>query len=242
MDTKTEQAEPLSLVDRIRGALSQQIQSGRYQPGDRLPSEAKLTEEFSVSRTVIREAIAILRSEGVVDARKGAGIFARDPEEAEAGRPFADIKPQRISDVIELLEMRSAVEIRAAGLAASRRSPSQLEVIVEAHLAIIDKSGAGQSTSEKDYLFHYAIAEATQNSRFPEFLTLIRAGIAPRAELTSDRSTAATAPNPDLIDEHAAIVEAISDGDAEGAEEAMRKHLNGTLLRYRAILRESLRR
>lgn len=242
MQETVQQDGPVSLVERVRTALYSQIDTGKYQPGDRLPSEAKLTAEFSVSRTVIREAIAILRSDGVLEARKGSGVFARDIAENQSQQPFADINPQRISEVIELLEMRSAVEIRAAGLAASRRSPIQLEKIIDAHEKVGDAIRSGRPTRDLDFEFHYAIAEATQNGRFPQFLALIREGIAPRSELAGDRDTPATSPNPVLQDEHGAVVDAIVEGDAGAAETAMKQHLNGSLRRYRAILRESFGR
>lgn len=71
----------------VVAALREQIVGGRFAVGEKLPSEARLTEAFSVSRTVIREAIATLRADGLVEPRQGAGVFVLAPAEPEV-RPF----------------------------------------------------------------------------------------------------------------------------------------------------------
>lgn len=224
-------------VSVIADGLRRDIERGRFRPGDRLPSEAELTRLHSVSRTVVREAIAVLRSDGLVEARKGAGVFAIDPVRARQ-RPFSDLDMDRLSGVIELFELRSAFEIRGAGLAAIRRSGAQIDAIVRTHDAVSASFEAGQSTREADFEFHFAIAQATQNKRFPEFLSLIRSGIVPRVELEAgDAPPREYRPNPDLVREHGRIVDAIIDGDRDGAEAAMEAHLEGSLQRYRDLLK-----
>lgn len=229
-----------TLVGKISEHLRREIADADINPGDRLPSEADLGKKFSVSRTVVREAIAILRSDGLLEARKGAGVFVLDPDKARRHQPFADLSSDRISEVIELMEMRSAFEIRSAGLAAARRSPSQLESIFKAHEAVVACMEADSWPYEKDYLFHYEIAIATQNKRFPEFLAMIRPGILPRRELSDSDGKRRIYPNPNMHREHALVLQAIVDGDSEAAERAMKEHLESALGRYRAMLRESL--
>ncbi|OCX65683.1 GntR family transcriptional regulator [Thioclava sp. SK-1] len=227
---------------QISDLLRQDIQSGRFRPGDRLPSESELTRTHSVSRTVVREALGLLRSEGLVEARKGSGVFALDPSLARPSTPFSDLDMERLSGVIELFELRSAFEIRAAALAATRRSAAQVEAILQANTAVSAAHSAGQSTREADFAFHYAIAQASQNKRFPEFLALIRPGIVPRVELEAGQNPPrAYRPNPDLVAEHARIVDAIIDGDPDAAETAMKAHLDGSMGRYRLLLRDSSR-
>ncbi len=228
-----------SLVDQISGALRRDLEAGTFLPGDRLPSESELTRLHSVSRAVVREAIAALRSDGLVEARKGAGVFALDiSAKAKPARPFDDLATARISQVIELLELRTACEIEAAALAAARRSPAQLEVIMDAHDGVIRSLRAGEPTRDVDFGFHMAIAEATQNRRFPEFLTLIRQGIIPRGELQGSAPGARPKDyNQHLQEEHSQILDAIIEGDSEAARERMRAHLRGSLERYKALLR-----
>lgn len=223
----------------IAEELRRGIETGDFVAGDRLPSEAELTRRHSVSRTVVREAISQLRSDGLVEARKGSGVYVLDPAKARQ-RPFSDLDTERLSGVIELFELRSAFEIRAAALAAMRRSGAQIDKIVKANEELAQCFDKGESTREADFDFHYAIAEASQNKRFPEFLSLIRPGLVPRVELEARRGPPrAYVPNPDLVNEHDRIIDAILIGDPDAAEAAMKAHLEGSLERYRDLLRGS---
>lgn len=224
------------LVGHVNAGLRTLI-SNDLKPGDRLPSEAALTARFGVSRTVVREAIAALRADGLVEPRQGAGVFILAPQ-PESSAPFSGVNSARISSIIEMLELRAAVEIEAAGLAAERRSPAQDEAIQERYDEIQARIMEGQPTTEADYGFHAAIADATNNPRFREFLELMGARAIPRASL------AVTAKETELLSyltqiqtEHRNISEAISARNSEGARAAMREHLLGSQTRYRHLLR-----
>lgn len=232
------QTQATTLVVKVGDALRARISGGGYKAGDRLPSEAQLTREFSVSRTVVREAIAALRADGLVEPRQGAGVFVLEPPAAER-QPFRNIDLARVSSLIEMLELRTAVEGDAAGLAALRRSPGQEEKIIEAFEAFHARARAGLPTAEADFAFHEAIAEATNNPRFGEFLRILGPMLIPRRAVSETGSEAAL-PAPDLarlIAEHEAILAAIQDGDEARAREAMRQHLRNSQARYRAMLR-----
>lgn len=226
-----------TLVVQVAEALRHAILGGEYKPGDKLPSEARLTETHGVSRTVVREAIAALRSDGLVEPKRGAGVFVLEPV-ATPGLPFQNIDHARISSIIELLELRAAVEVEAAGLAATRRSPAQEEAIMDRHRAVGDCIANGVSTSAADFALHTAIAEATNNPRFIEFMALMGQNAIPRAALTGASGDASAAYLSQLHEEHGRIVAAISNGDVDGAREAMRTHLQGSQRRYRALLRQ----
>ncbi len=237
MDVEISTKQGVSLAAKISSALRRDLSEGVFRPGDRLPSESALTREYSVSRTVVREAIAILRADGLVEARKGAGVFAVEAKPARK-LPFNDLAVGRISSVIELLELRTVFEVESAGLAASRRSAVQVETIVDAHRRVGDCLAAGLPTRDADFEFHLAIAQATQNRRFPEFLQLIRSGIIPRGELQG--AAPGSRPkdyNLHLQEEHAKIVDAIIEGDADAARQYMAAHLRGSLERYKVLLR-----
>ncbi|MGL3607884.1 FadR/GntR family transcriptional regulator [Rhizobium sp. G187] len=229
-----------TLTQRLGDNLRKAIAAGQFPPGSKLPSEAQLSEAHGVSRTVVREAIAALRADRLVEARQGAGVFVLQPVEAPPPPlRLGTIDPARVSSMIELLELRTAVEVEAAGLAALRRSPAQEEVIHERHFAVMACLEAGQSTTEADFALHLAIAEATNNPRFREFLAMIGRNVIPRAALRDeDREDDQTAYLRLIDAEHSEIVDAISAGDEERAREAMRRHLRGSQSRYRALLRE----
>lgn len=232
-----------TLTARLGESLRSAIIDGQFPPGSKLPSEAQLGKVHGVSRTVVREAIASLRADRLVDTRQGAGVFVLEPPQAmvPAALSLQNVDPARVSSMIEVLELRTAVEVESAGLAAVRRSPLQEEVILERHYAVRACLEAGTSSAEADFALHLAIAEATNNPRFHDFLSMIGSSIIPRAALRSagedTERTDQTAYLKLIDEEHRAIVFAISNGDEFGARDAMRKHLRGSQTRYRALLR-----
>lgn len=224
-------------VAQIAKELRRAITAGEFPPGARLPSESELTQHYSVSRTVVREAFAQLRSDGLIETRRGSGAYALNPAKITQ-QPFSDLDTERLSGVIELFELRSAFEIRSAALAATRRSGGQIDAIVRANEEVAKCFDNGVSTRDADFAFHYAIAEASQNKRFPEFLSLIRPALVPRVELEArDGPPRAYVPNPKLVEEHNKIIDAILISDPDRAESAMKEHLKGSLDRYRILLR-----
>lgn len=226
-----------TLVVQVGESLRQSIMSGAYPPGTKLPSEAQLTQVHGVSRTVVREAVAALRADGLVEARQGAGVFVLDHAQPPLFT-LQNVDGARVSSTIELLELRTGVEVEAAGLAAARRSPAQEEVIFERHFAVRAAMEEGRSTVEADLALHLAIADATNNPRFREFLAMIGREAIPRTVLEREgQSVERVSSYMKMIDEeHQRIVTAISRGDEDAAREAMRVHLRGSQERYRALL------
>jgi GntR family transcriptional repressor for pyruvate dehydrogenase complex len=232
-------AKSKSLVAHLSESLRHAIADGQFPPGSKLPSELRLAEMHGVSRTVVREAISALRADRLVEAQQGAGVFVLSPPALPSMPFFGKIDQAKVSSVIELLELRTAVETEAAGLAALRRSPAQEEMIFERHSAVRKCLDAGLPTSAADFALHLAIAEATNNVRFREFLSAMGPGLIPRAAIREGEPQSDQAAYIMLIDdEHHRIVSAISSGDEEGARAAMRAHLLGSQERYRSLLRE----
>ncbi|MGG6894384.1 MULTISPECIES: FadR/GntR family transcriptional regulator [Rhizobium] len=228
-----------NLVDHVAQQLRQEILGGISPPGEKLPSENGLTERYKVSRTVIREAIASLRADGLVEVRHGVGVFVSAAQSFPSANLLAT-DPARISSIIEMLELRTAVETEAAGIAAVRRSPAQEEAILERCKDIDRALRGGIATSEADFAFHLAIADATNNPRFKEFLELTGKKMIPRSFLLDHDDEAAAANYIVQIQaEHRQIAEAISDRDEQAARAAMRLHLTGSQQRYRSLIRRS---
>jgi DNA-binding FadR family transcriptional regulator len=227
------------LSRRLFEQLAEQIKSGRLAPGARLPTEQALTRAARVSRTVVREAVAALRAEGLVVTRQGVGAFvSADPQRA----PFR-IEPERmqsLDDILGVMELRLGVEIESAGLAAERGSKPQIRAIGAALEAIERAAEAGRSAVDEDLEFHRAIAEATGNPEFPRFLQFIGRHLIPRRTITGlpERMGGERAYLELIQEEHRRIHEAIEAGDARGAREAMRRHLIRSLERYRKLAAE----
>lgn len=232
-----------SLTVQVIQKLREEIENGVYGVGDKLPTEPVLVEQFGVSRTVIREAIAELRANGLVRSRQGDGVFVREAGRPKGGLVLLNQVSEKISDVIEELELRAAVEIESAGLAARRASPAQ-EAEIQDHLfEFSNMMEAGKPTASADFEFHMAIARATNNSRFEEFLSHLGRRTIPRAKLSEIAGNKYTLPKQDALlhAEHQVVADAIQSRDVNAAREAMRTHLVGSLERYRGLARQGVR-
>ncbi|GGB21325.1 FadR/GntR family transcriptional regulator [Allosediminivita pacifica] len=233
-----EQAKPGrrgTMVAEMIADLRRRIATGEFPVGSRLPSEARLCEEAGVSRTVVREAVAALRADGLLQPRQGSGVYVTEPPESEAAS-FRDVDPSRVSSVIEILELRTALEVEAAALAARRRSAQQEEEIIARFEEMEALIASGETSVDADFALHVAIAQASNNSRFAECLTLIGPSVIPRRTV---RSGGGGPTDPEYLrlisQEHREIVSAILANDDAAASQAMREHLQGSLARYRAI-------
>lgn len=219
----------------VSESLRERIRSGSLAAGVQLPTEAELCEEYSVSRTVIREAVARLRSEGLVIPRQGKGVFV-----SEAPAPLFTIPDESLRSLpqtLALLELRLAVESEAAALCARRRSEADLAAI-RAEMARADEAHPDPSSVQVhyDYDLHLAIARGAGNDYILDFLIWMRPLLVPRIPL-------GYLVDPGLKDsyfdrihgEHLAVVNAIARQDAEGARCAMHGHLEASLARLRAL-------
>ena len=224
------------LSRRLFEQLAGEIRSGRLAPGARLPTEQALTRAARVSRTVVREAVAALRAEGLVVTRQGVGAFVS----AEATRAPFRIEPERLQSldqILDVMELRLGVEIESAGLAAERASKADVRAIAAALQAIEHVAGEGKAAVDEDLAFHRAIAEATGNAEFPRFLQFIGRHLIPRRTVSGlpDRMGGQRAYLAIIQEEHRRIANAIAAGDPRAAREAMRRHLTRSLDRYRKL-------
>ena len=188
---------------------------------------------------MVREAIAALAADGLVETRQGAGVFAIDTPAASLGALAADMGA-RVSTALNVLEVRLPIEVEAAGLAALRRSPSHEAAMQEAFFEFERLLAERRPTGTADFDFHRAIAAATGNPFYVELLNGLGQYAIPcntespfSTELTADAEYQAM-----LQREHLAILEAISAGNAEAARAGMRAHLGNSQARYRARLNE----
>lgn len=214
-----------NLPQRVVALLVRDIEGGTLEPGSRLPTEQQLSARLGVSRNVIREAIAQLRADGLVEARQGVGAFVLAPEQRAAIRIDRQTL-QEAGNIERLFELRSILETEAARLAATRHSSNQLAAI-KAHL---DRMGGEEKwedgSIDADLAFHREVARATGNSYIHTFISFVCEQI--RQTIYIARRT-----NPlhDLVRvnvaEHVRIFEALRDRDPQAAADAMRIHIRG---------------
>jgi GntR family transcriptional repressor for pyruvate dehydrogenase complex len=212
------------LADAVYGRLLEEIVSGRYEVGDRLPAETDLAETFEVSRPVIREALNRLQADGLVTARQGAGNFvARVPP-----RQITKLAPRAsIAGILRAFEVRIALEGQAARLAAERRSNSELAAIHDALDAMTHALEAGKPAKDADFAFHRCVAVASGNMTLVEILDSLSEtvgnGMTVALSITRQGTQQRTAR---VIDEHVRIYEAIAASEPDSAELAMRYHID----------------
>jgi GntR family transcriptional repressor for pyruvate dehydrogenase complex len=225
---------PRTLALELVDSLGDRIRDGRIVPGDKLPTEAAIMEEFGVSRTVVREAISKLQASGLVETRHGIGTFVVGLGDGAAFR----IAPEQIAtlhDVIAVLELRIGLETEAAALAAARRTERNLAEMRSALDAFAAALAEGRDAVGPDFQFHQEIARATQNPHFAELMSTLGAMIIPRARLGAAEGVS-EAQRSYLLRanaEHENIFDAISNRDSDAARAAMRTHLANSRERRR---------
>src|ERR1700761_3129264 len=227
---------PKSLSSEVIDRLAEQIMSGKLPVGAKLPSEQEMMKGMGVSRTVVREAVAALRARGLVMTRQGAGAFV---ERDTSRQPYA-IDPEglgSLDSVLDILELRMAVESEAAAIASERATAIQIKAIGEAHRVFAGAITGGERAIKEDFAFHQAIAVATQNSRFVEFLDFLGRLIIPRQSIRSLEGTAEGQRQylARIEREHEAIFQAIGAHSPKKARDAMRGHLLKSRERYREL-------
>jgi GntR family transcriptional repressor for pyruvate dehydrogenase complex len=206
----------LAVVDH----LEQAIESGVYPVGGRLPSERELAEELGVSRPVVREAIIVLESRGLVQTRHGAGVFVQT-NSAAAVEPTADSD----SGPFELIEARRLLEGEIAALAAELVTERQIAELQRLIDRIGDNRLDNMAREKADRAFHIALARVTDNDvlvGIVEKLWDLRYQSA-LCEYFFRRALAIGIEPP--VDEHQKVLDAVKARDAEGARSAMREHL-----------------
>jgi DNA-binding FadR family transcriptional regulator len=210
-----------AVADRLR----EQILGGELAPGDRLPTEPELSARYGVSRSTVREALRVLSSQNLVQTTRGVsgGSFVVHPR-AEHVRDFLEVALGLLAvgdevSVEALLEVRDLLEVPAAGLAASRATPEQLEAL---HETLLDpRSAEPAAMHECNHRFHALLVAAAGNP-------LLEVVAQPVYRTLVTRFARGEAPLPfweEVVDDHRLILAAVQAGDAERAQELARAHL-----------------
>lgn len=220
------------LTDRVAATLLEEITSGRLAEGEKLPTETQLVEQLGVSRTVVREAITLLRNSGVVESRQGVGVFVLPSRIAPLD--LSDESAPSVSLALRVLEVREPLEVAAARLAAERSSPEQRREIRTALDAVDSALDNGDDGVKEDLAFHARIAAATGNPVLASTVSylgeVMEDGIRTSRRIESLRSDFMAA----VREEHRAILAAIDGRDGEAASLAAAEHLHNAAIRLRA--------
>ena len=219
------------LYERIAHRIAEEIRVGGLEPGERLPSERELARRLGVGRSSLREAIAALAVDGVLETRPGAGSFvsADAIERVQQPRVIGDLGAGADAGPIALLEARLVLEPQVAALAASRRGrdpyAEELLETLERAVALGDLAQRAR-WDEADRLFHRQLAVMTANPVLIACAEHVSSAMAQllwqrvRDDAATDQRRARL-----YVAEHQMIYEAITRGDGEAAAFHAREHL-----------------
>lgn len=220
-------------ADRVTAVLIEKIKNGEFAVGARLPTEQVLCDRLGVSRTVVREAISRLKSEGLVEVRQGSGTIVREPNRATAFR--LEIDPyESVEAVLRVTELRRGIEAEAAALAAQRCTRRDLTAIKRALLAIDAAVDKGREGADEDLAFHQSIARATGNPLYPPMIDYLNPFVHAAILLTRTNEARRHDFTLQVREEHFAIYEAIAARDPAAARQAVVTHIENAGARIQA--------
>ncbi|MCL4296904.1 MAG: FadR family transcriptional regulator [Anaerolineae bacterium] len=221
---------------RLYEQIIQQIQSlvveGVLRPGDKLPPERELAEQFGVSRTAVREAVKALSEKGLVEILPGRGTFITNFTSAMM-RDSLDliVKLGLTNGVAHLNEVRTLLEPGIAALAAERSTPEEVQQLEQAVAAMDAAMADADAFAEADLEFHLALARASQNPLIPILLDPIV------DQLREHRQRIFLVEGGPQRGQyhHRRILAAVKKRDPAAAREAMCAHLNQVLADSEAV-------
>jgi GntR family transcriptional repressor for pyruvate dehydrogenase complex len=212
------QAPPDS-AEVARRLISQLLQDG-YKQGDRLPSERQLGQDLGVGRSVVREALRSLPLLGIVDLRRGAGTYLSQvadepvPKASELGRLLS------VRRVADLATVGLHLETVMAAFAAERRGEAAIVELDGLHAALASRR-VPLPAAEIERRFHEAVWAAASNHVLAEILASVRALLdAPLGAALDAEGDARW-----ILEDHAALTEAIRYREVEAARAAMTAHM-----------------
>lgn len=237
--------EPISktrLYSKIMKIIKEQIRTGTYRPGERLPSERSLAEILEVGRSSVREAMTVLESIGILEVRPGEGTFVRDFRDNNSMEIFFDslstiwdIAPE---EILDLLQVRKLLEPHSAYLAATHRTEEDVEELEEIIDQMKEAALKKEVGEELDFRFHYVIARSTKNTVLLNVLQALSDMMYKGLQQTRWMALSNPRRVEDIINDHTKIKDSIERRDSDGAKKYMLLHLENVESNFRQYLKE----
>jgi len=218
---RIEREKPLSykVGEQIRKALRQKV----FLPGEKLPGEIELAERFGVSRTAIREALRLLSGRGLLDIRKGSGVYVSEMDMSYVVDPFYDLLEMKCGkgSLLHIIRVRLFMEPPITRIAVEHCSEEDINYLEEQYKKMEEHSSDPDKNIEYDIHFHRRIASATNNPLIPVIMEPIFQLLDKFISSTYKQLHA-----PEMaIDFHHDLVECFRNRDADRAYEVMKQHL-----------------
>ena len=214
------------VVDKITNSII----NGELSDGELLPPENQLCEIFGVSRSILREAIRVLASKGLVEVRQGYGTLVCVPKIDVPEEALDTYLKTNTFSLLQLMEIRTSIEIEVARLAAERRNNRHLQMMEESLRIFYSHAENLEIYANADKDFHRALIDASGNPLFGIMIRPIMGYLHLSRQLALRHFGLAV-----VIQEHQAIFEAIKNKDAVTAATKMKEHMDGLLSRINAV-------
>ena len=205
----------VNLSDTVLEKLEEMI--SQKKPGDRLPTEAELSEQFSVGRSTIRESMKVLAAKRII-VRRNEGTFVADMMKGCFVDPLNMIINMSTGDLNSLIELREILELSAIQLAAQRATAEDVLELRRANWMMKEPGLASDELRARDIAFHARIAQCTGNTVIVELLNAIREVIARNVEEGHTFGTE--------NEFHTEMIEAISQQNSEKARDVMQRYFD----------------
>jgi GntR family transcriptional regulator, transcriptional repressor for pyruvate dehydrogenase complex len=227
-----QQIRRVKLKDQVADMLLDMISSGDYGAGDRLPPERVLVEQLGVSRTVVREALNLLETRGIIRVEHGRGAIVSADGAHVLHDNLGFLLRMQPSTLWELMEMRKALEVEVAGLAAERATAEDIATMRAKLDRMREKIDVPEGYVEADVGFHEMLARSARNRVFLMMMEPIVDLLLASRRLTGSKEANAKR----ALRAHEAILEKVEAKDVEGARTEMRKHMITTEHDMRATI------
>ncbi len=219
-----------SLSSELASILAKKIDSGEYAPGESLPSEQALAETFSVSRTVVREALTRLKEQDKIRPRRGLPALVTASHEHAPGHNF-EFEEVTVDNYVAFNSFRLIVEGESAALAAINATAEEAQIFMKLANDLERELLAGKAGLEPDFQFHCLLGTVNGNEYLRDLVKAIAIKIWRGVHQGRSRNVADEAYVKNVCGEHRAIAEAIMARDAHRARIAARMHLLNSALR-----------
>jgi GntR family transcriptional repressor for pyruvate dehydrogenase complex len=222
--------KPQSRVDLVVDKITNSIINNELRDEELLPPENHLCEIFGISRSILREAIRVLVSKGLVEVKQGYGTYVRLPKieiPEEAVRNF--LMTNKLS-LLQLMEIRTPIEVEVARLAAERREEKHLDSMEKSFQIMSNDSNSVEKYANADEIFHKAIIDASGNPLFGIMIRSIMGNLHIGRQLAIRHFGIEV-----VIQDHGGIFEAIKNRQPSIAAIKMKEHMDGALLRINQV-------
>ena len=213
------------IYEEVVEQLKVMLTDGELKPGDKLPSERDMAESLSVSRASVREALTTLEAIGILEIKPGEGTFVRQTSDALTFAPLTLVLTVERNSGAQLMEVRRVLETEMAALAAERATSEDLHKIND-WLNLMKGAENTHDAVENDLRFHFAIAEATQNTILVRLINTIADLMHHTFQGKREKLYAHSPSGRRIIREHEAIYQAIKNRAPDEARAKMLEHIN----------------